>query len=135
MSNFEDNRNDEYEYYEDTHNAYGEYTGKMLDYIRAQQEREQSENLPTIKEQEIKVYRDQVPTIDPKKIEDAQALIDQIRDNQPVMINLDECDVEVAQRVLDFVSGATYALGGSVRRVSGNLFLAVPKNVTVIQEV
>ena len=47
------------------------------------------------------------------------------------MINLDGTDASTAQRILDFTSGAMYALGGSVLRISGNIFLLSPEGVGV----
>ena len=74
--------------------------------------------------QNIVVYYPQTP-------EDVQALIDYLKRREPAIVNLDDVQPDVAQRILDFLSGATYGLDGSVHRISGNIFLLSPKGVEI----
>ena len=46
-------------------------------------------------------------------------------------VNLDNVEPAAAQRILDFVSGAIYALSGSVHRIAGNIFLLSPEGVGI----
>lgn len=62
---------------------------------------------------------------------DSKTIIDFIRRGEPAIIDLEKAEVQVSQRILDFVSGAVYALSGTVHRVSGNIFLLSPKGVEV----
>ena len=48
------------------------------------------------------------------------------------MLNLDSVSEDEAQRMLDFSSGAVYALNGSVQRVSGNIFLLTPEGLNIM---
>ena len=48
------------------------------------------------------------------------------------MLNLDGISDEEAQRMLDFSSGAVYALSGSIQRVSGNIFLLTPEGLNIM---
>jgi len=68
---------------------------------------------------------------EPRTPEEVQTLIDYLTRHEPAIINLDNVEADVSQRVLDFVSGATYALGGTVNRISGNIFLLSPAGVDV----
>jgi len=68
---------------------------------------------------------------EPRTPEEVQTLIDYLTRHEPAIINLDNVEPDVSQRVLDFVSGATYALGGTVNRISGNIFLLSPQGVDV----
>ena len=68
---------------------------------------------------------------EPTNYNDVQTLIDYLKRKEPAIINLDGVDAAVAQRVLDFTSGAMYALNGSVLRISGNIFLLSPEGVGV----
>ena len=68
---------------------------------------------------------------EPANYNDVQVLIDYLKRKEPAIINLEGVDAEVAQRVLDFTSGAIYALNGSVLRISGNIFLFSPEGVGV----
>ncbi|MCL1944690.1 MAG: cell division protein SepF [Firmicutes bacterium] len=67
----------------------------------------------------------------PTTPEDVEMLIDYLKRKEPAIINLDHIDDMRAQRVLDFVSGAIFALNGSIQRVSSNIFLVCPEGIQV----
>ena len=68
----------------------------------------------------------------PMSYEDSQAIVDNLRACKPVIVNMVDLERECAQRVLDFMAGAVYALNGTIRRVSYGIFVIVPSNVTII---
>ncbi|MBQ9790807.1 MAG: cell division protein SepF [Clostridia bacterium] len=68
----------------------------------------------------------------PKSYSEVQKLIDFLRQGESVMLNLDNVSEDEAQRMLDFSSGAVYALNGSVQRVSGNIFLLTPEGLNIM---
>ena len=68
----------------------------------------------------------------PRSAADVEALIDFLRRREPAIVNLDPiCDSPDAQRVLDFTSGAVYALGGAIEEIGGNRFLVVPDGIEI----
>ena len=67
----------------------------------------------------------------PRSAEDVQVLMNYLKRKEPAIINLDGTDEDVAQRILDFISGAIYALCGSVHRISSNIFLLTPEGVDI----
>lgn len=67
----------------------------------------------------------------PQTYEDTQTIIDNLKAKKPVIVNLETLNVDVAQRVLDFMSGAIYALDGNVRKVSKGIFLLAPEGVDI----
>lgn len=67
----------------------------------------------------------------PQTYEDTQTIIDNLKAKKPIIVNLENLNIDVAQRVLDFISGAIYALDGSVRKVSKGIFLLAPKGVDI----
>jgi cell division inhibitor SepF len=67
----------------------------------------------------------------PVSYEDTQSIIDNLKDRKPIIVNLDELDTNVAQRILDFISGAVYALSGNIRKAARNIFVVAPYNVDV----
>jgi len=71
----------------------------------------------------------------PKSNEDTQNIIDNLKARKPVVINLDEMENDIAQRVLDFVSGAVYALNGNIRRVARGIFVVAPSNIDIASNV
>lgn len=73
-----------------------------------------------------------VVVYEPRSPEDVQTLIDYLKRREPAVVNLNEVgDAAVSQRILDFISGAIYALNGSVHRISGNIFLLSPEGVEI----
>ena len=72
-----------------------------------------------------------INTIRPKSFDHAQEVANSLRDKVPVIINFEETDTETAKRILDFISGTTYALDGEIKKVSQNVFVCAPNSVTV----
>ena len=72
-----------------------------------------------------------VVVIEPKRFDDAQQVANCLKDKKPVVINFESTDGEAAKRIIDFISGTTYALGGEIKKVSHNVFLCAPSNVNV----
>ena len=67
----------------------------------------------------------------PRSFNDAQSVADKFKDGSPVILNLQTADTELSKRLIDFSSGLTYALGGSMQRVADKVFLLTPRNVEV----
>jgi len=67
----------------------------------------------------------------PKSFSDIKVLITSLKGRQPVLANLEKINDASAQRILDYMSGAVYALSGSMQRVEANLFLLVPEGVSI----
>lgn len=72
-----------------------------------------------------------VLVISPKAFEDVQGIADQLKGRRPVILNLEHVDKEVAQRILNFLHGAIYALGGDTQKVSSSIFFFAPPGVDV----
>lgn len=73
----------------------------------------------------------QVVIIRPEKYEDSQGICDQLKAKKPVVVNLEKVEYPVAQRIMDFLSGACYSIDGSIQRVANNIFIIAPDNVDV----
>ena len=69
--------------------------------------------------------------IEPKNIDECRKLIDNLRANKPVIINLEKVETDLARKMFDFLSGATYALKGSIQRINQNIYLFAPHNVNI----
>lgn len=76
----------------------------------------------------------QVVVIQPTCYEDAQQVCDQVKAKKPVVINLEQVEYPVAQRIMDFLSGTCYSLEGSIQRVANNIFVIAPENVEISGE-
>ena len=65
----------------------------------------------------------------PDRFELAADIADRIRERSAIVLNLENTEKDTTRRILDFLSGVTYALGGSVKRISGNTFIITPAGV------
>ena len=65
----------------------------------------------------------------PRSFNDAQQIADRFKAQNPVILNLQGADTELSKRLIDFASGLTYALDGSMQRVADRVFLLTPRNV------
>ncbi|HEY3810214.1 MAG TPA: cell division protein SepF [Acidimicrobiales bacterium] len=75
-----------------------------------------------------------VHVVAPAKFADAQEIGDRFKNGQPVIVNLQANDPQLARRMIDFCSGVTYALAGSMDKVADQVFLLTPTNVEVSAE-
>ena len=75
-----------------------------------------------------------VHLVTPNSFNDAQSIADKFKDAVPVIVNLQGTDAELSKRLIDFASGLTYALNGSMQRVADKVFLLTPRNVEVSAE-
>lgn len=65
------------------------------------------------------------------EFEEVQMIGDYFKENIPVIINLQNTNQDLSKRIIDFCSGLTYALGGSIKKVADRVFLITPKNTLV----
>lgn len=75
--------------------------------------------------------RSQITTIKPKDFGEVQTIANCLRDKIPVVINFEETDTVEAKRIIDFISGTIYAVEGTIKKVSQDVFICAPNNVTV----
>ena len=76
----------------------------------------------------------QVVLVKPDRYDDVTAIADHLNDRKTVVLNLESADKELARRIVDFLSGATYANHGILRKVSKATFLIVPHGVDMMGE-
>ena len=68
---------------------------------------------------------------EPLVFADSKDIIDDIKRNKVVIINLSKLDLETADRLLDFISGGIYALGARLKTIGEDIYLCVPNGVEV----
>ena len=79
----------------------------------------------------IAAYRMNVIVIEPQSFDDAQQVAVNLQKKKPVVLNFEKTEKSVASRIIDFISGTTYALNGDIKKISNNVFLCAPHNVNV----
>jgi len=73
----------------------------------------------------------QIEISSPKNIDDARDIIDNIKISVISVVNLESVDDQLAQRVVDFLSGAVDALDGNMKRLSNDMFMITPSGVEI----
>ena len=73
----------------------------------------------------------EVCVIKPLNMDDESEIADTLLSGTTVVLNLEGLQIDVAQRIIDFCCGATYAMGGSLRKVSTYIFVATPSGVDI----
>ncbi|HEX2426397.1 MAG TPA: cell division protein SepF [Gaiellaceae bacterium] len=75
-----------------------------------------------------------VHLVAPRAFNDAKQIADRFKAQIPVILNLQSADTELSKRLIDFASGLTYALDGSMQRVADKVFLLTPRDVELSAE-
>lgn len=72
-----------------------------------------------------------VVVVEPHSFDEVQEIADHLKTHKPVVVSLENLDRELAKRIVDFVSGTTYALDGNLQRVADEIFLFTPKEIPI----
>lgn len=73
----------------------------------------------------------EVVRIEPTSVEDGRKISDLLLENKVVFLDLEGIDMNLAQRIIDFTSGATYAIDGTLQQMSKYTFVIAPPVVAV----
>lgn len=72
-----------------------------------------------------------VAVMKPETYDEVEQIADHLKERKPVIISLEGIDTRLSRRILDFVSGSTYALDGTIHRVGEGIFFVAPNNVAI----
>ncbi len=72
--------------------------------------------------------------IEPAHFDDAKVIADRLRDRVPVVLNMRNTDPDMVRRLVDFCTGLTYALDGSMRKIDEGVILVLPPRVSLGRE-
>ena len=73
----------------------------------------------------------EVCVIKPTSVDDAREITETLLANRTVVLNLEGLDVNIAQRIIDFASGSTFAIDGSLQKISHYIFILTPSSVDI----
>lgn len=73
----------------------------------------------------------EVCIIKPTSVAEEQEIAETLMDGRAVVINMEGLDMDIAQRIMDFTAGATFAMRGRLMKVSNYVFVATPQSVDV----
>ncbi|MCR5215824.1 MAG: cell division protein SepF [Lachnospiraceae bacterium] len=69
--------------------------------------------------------------IKPVSLEDGRDISDTLTSGRAVVLNLEDVDADLAQRIIDFSSGACYSIGGNLLKISTYIFVVTPSSIDV----
>ena len=69
--------------------------------------------------------------LEPRSFSEAQAIADHLKARNSVVVNLKRVTSAQAKRIIDFLSGCIYAIGGNMQKIGVGIYLCTPKNVNV----
>ena len=69
--------------------------------------------------------------LEPRAYSESQQIADYLKNRSAVVVNLKRVTPDQAKRIVDFLSGTLYAIGGDLQKLGGGIFLCTPKNVNV----
>lgn len=74
----------------------------------------------------------EVRVITPMMHEDSKEISDTLNSGIPVVLNLTKiANPDLAQRILDFTSGAVYAINGNLQEVTSHIYVVTPSTVPI----
>jgi len=69
--------------------------------------------------------------LEPRAYSESQQIADYLKNRNAVVVNLKRVTPDQAKRIVDFLSGCLYAIGGDLQKLGGGIFLCTPNNVNV----
>ena len=69
--------------------------------------------------------------LEPRAYSESQQIADYLKNRSAVVVNLKRVTPDQAKRIVDFLSGTLYAIGGDLQKLGGGIFLCTPNNVDV----
>ena len=69
--------------------------------------------------------------LEPRAYSESQQIADHLKNRNSVVVNLKRVTSDQAKRIIDFLSGCIYAIGGTMQKVGVGIYLCAPKNVNV----
>ena len=71
----------------------------------------------------------------PNSYDQASEICEHLKEKKSIIVNLEYVNKDVARRIIDFMSGAVYALDGNIQKISNSIFLIAPYNYEITNEV
>lgn len=73
----------------------------------------------------------ELKVVKPQAFEDSAQVADHLLSKRTVVLNLEDTNKEAARRILDFLTGVAYSIGGSIKKVANSAYVVTPSNVDV----
>lgn len=74
---------------------------------------------------------EEVKVVKPQSFNESKTITDYLKANKTVVVNLEGIEITTAQRIIDCIGGASYALGGSLEPISSKIFIVAPRDIEI----
>lgn len=83
------------------------------------------------KDKSPKESTNQMILVEPRAYSESQTIADHLKSKNTVVVNLKRVTDAQAKRIIDFLTGTLYAIGGDLQKIGPGIYLCTPKNVSV----
>lgn len=93
-----------------------------------------SDSYYTLKPEEALLENDgnsKMVLLEPRAYSESQQIVDYLKSRNAVVVNLKRVTSDQAKRIVDFLSGTIYAIGGDIQKIGGGIFLCTPNNINI----
>lgn len=105
-------------------------------FFKRKEQKETERARETIKTRDLDSFQGESQTqalsiVEPKRFDDAVGIVAELKRGEIVIINTNKMELKTAQRLLDFVSGATYCMNGDIQEVMESIYVVSPPGISV----
>ena len=140
MDSMRVNSDEEDDEYFEEEEEYTEKPQKRLPNLirKRDEEEEEEESKPRLFSRKVAPVKKssslEVALVKPSVFDDAKTIVDDLLYGKAVALNMEGINTEVAQRIIDFTSGATYSMNGKLQKISNYIFIITPESVSLSGE-
>ena len=140
MDSMRVNSDEEDDEYFEEEEEYSEKPQKRLPSLirKRDEEEEEEESKPRLFSRKVAPVKKsgslEVALVKPSVFDDAKTIVDDLLYGKAVVLNMEGINTEVAQRIIDFTSGATYSMNGKLQKISNYIFIITPESVSLSGE-
>ncbi|ARJ39970.1 MULTISPECIES: cell division protein SepF [Sporosarcina] len=98
--------------------------------LQASPQKPSSTQAPVISLQSLQ-KSSKVILLEPRSYAEVEDIAEHLKNRRSVVVNLQQIERDQGFRIIDFLSGTVYALGGDIQRIGADIFLCAPDNVEV----
>lgn len=91
----------------------------------------ESQKITPMRSKKTAAVTSEVCVIKPTSFEEVTDIAETLLCNRTVVLNMEGMDLAIGQRIIDFMSGACYAIDGNLQKISNYIFIVTPKNVDI----
>jgi len=117
---------DDYDDYEEESNEKVSY--EKVEPLKPQKQTVKTQNVVSLQSVQ---KSSKVILVEPRVYAEAQDITDHLKNRRAVVVNLQRIDRDEGRQIVDFLSGAVYALGGDIQKIGSSIFLCTPDNVEI----